>query len=97
MSRLYVNIDRLRKRCREGEAVRSRIFDDLKRLENDLKRLGESGTVSAEDIDVLNNEMKMLRTETDNITAVCEYDRYAAERYAAALERMENMTEGVRL
>ncbi len=97
MSRIYVNIDRLRKRCREGETVRRRIFDDLKRLENDLKMLRKSSTVSAEDIDVLNNEMKMLRNEAENITAVCGYDRYAAERYAAALERMENMTVGVRL
>lgn len=97
MSRIYVNIDRLKKRCREGETVRRRIFDDLKRLENDLKRLGENGTVSAEDMDALKSEMKMLRAEAGNITAVCEYDRYAAERYSAALEWMENMTEGIRL
>ena len=97
MSRAYVNIGRLRERCREGEMVRSRIFDDLKRLEEDLKRLGSSGLISADDMDVLNAETGALRTEVENITAVCEYDRYAAERYEAAAERIKNMTEGIRL
>ena len=93
MSRAYVNIIRLRERCREGEEVRSRIFDDLKRLEEDLKKLGVSGSVGAEDLDALKAEIGVLRSAVENITAVCEYDRYAAERYAAAAERIKNMTE----
>ena len=97
MSRAYVNISRLRERCRKGEMVRSRIFDDLKRLEEDLKKLGVSGSVSAEEVDALNEKLEVLRQAAENITAVCEYDRYAAERYTAAEERIEDLTEGVRL
>ena len=97
MSRAYVNISRLRERCREGEVVRDKIIDDLKMLEDDLKRLGSSGLISADDMDVLNAETGALRTEVENITAVCEYDRYAVERYAAAAERIKDMTEGIRL
>ena len=97
MSRAYVNISRLRERCRKGEVVRSMIFDDLKRLEDDLKKLGVSGSVSAEDLDALNVEIGVIRSAVENITAVCEYDRYAAERYDAAAERIKNMTGGIRL
>lgn len=97
MSRMRVNVEELRKRYHKGEQIRSKIFDDLSMIEDDLKKLESSGVVSDEELKALNAELAVLRTETENITAVCDYDRYAIDRYTSAAERIKDMTEGIRL
>lgn len=97
MSRMRVNVEELRKRCRKGEQIRSKIFDDLSMIEDDLKKLESSGAVSDEEMRALDAGTKALRAETENITAVCDYDRYAIDRYTTAAERIKDMTEGIRL
>lgn len=93
MSRFYVDIDGLRRRYLAGTEARQKIQKDLDELRVDAAELSfdqEAGSRLA----ILINK---LEKEVDNITSVCDYDRYAIERYSSAVEKIENLTEDIRL
>ena len=93
MSRFYVDIDGLRRRYLAGTEVRQRIQEDMDTIKDDAAALN----CDQETCDRLTLLIGKLEKEADNITSVCDYDRYAIERYSSAVERIENLTEDIRL
>ena len=93
MSRFYVDIDGLRRRYLAGTEVRQRIRKDMDTIKDDAAALN----CDQETCDRLTLLIGKLAKEADNITSVCDYDRYAIERYSSAVEKIENLTEDIRL
>lgn len=93
MSRFYVDIDGLRRRYIAGTKVCQRIQEDMDTLKADVAALN----CDQETCDRLTLLIGKLEKEADNITSVCDYDRYAIERYSSAVEKIDNLTEDIRL
>ena len=97
MSKIFVDTVRLKERYEKGSSLRLKLFDDLDRLETDVRSLCETlkkeGNI--EKADELSKLSESIRDLLTNITDVCEFDRFAIRRYETAMSRIDSIVSSV--